>query len=169
MKNIIGLYDPMVGDILIDGKAPSGLDPITAANLDRTILALRDTFGFTFVVVTHELRSIFTIADSVVMLDPVSRSIIAQGNRADLREHSDDPRVRPFKQTSVFETCFDDSVSGLAVGSPVEFRGIPPGDVTEIFSSFAIYESDVPFDERPGQIVVRAKVSSAIENQPRLL
>ncbi len=83
-------------DILMLDEPSAGLDPITAANLDRTILGLRDNLGFTFVVVTHELQSIFTIADRAVMLDPVSRSIIAEGNPKDLRDHSSDPRVRQF-------------------------------------------------------------------------
>jgi phospholipid/cholesterol/gamma-HCH transport system ATP-binding protein len=48
------------------------------------------------VVVTHELTSIFTIADRAVMIDPRSRSIIAEGRPADLRDHSSDPRVRQF-------------------------------------------------------------------------
>lgn len=83
-------------DILLLDEPSAGLDPITAANLDRTILTLRESLGFTFVVVTHELQSIFTIADRAVMLDPVSRSIIAEGKPADLRDHSTDPRVRQF-------------------------------------------------------------------------
>jgi phospholipid/cholesterol/gamma-HCH transport system ATP-binding protein len=83
-------------DILMLDEPSAGLDPITAANLDRTILSLRANLGFTFVVVTHELQSIFTIADRAVMLDPVSRSIIAEGNPRDLRDHSTDPRVRQF-------------------------------------------------------------------------
>lgn len=83
-------------DILMLDEPSAGLDPITAANLDRTILALRDSLGFTFVVVTHELQSIFAIADRAIMLDPHSRSIIAEGRPADLRDHSADPRVRQF-------------------------------------------------------------------------
>ena len=83
-------------DILMLDEPSAGLDPITAANLDRTILSLRRNLGFTFVVVTHELQSIFTIADRAVMLDPVSRSIIAEGRPADLRDHSTDARVRQF-------------------------------------------------------------------------
>jgi len=47
-------------------------------------------------VVTHELNSIFTIADRAVMLDPRSRRIIAEGKPADLRDHSSDSRVRQF-------------------------------------------------------------------------
>ena len=83
-------------DILLLDEPSAGLDPITAANLDRTILSLRESLGFTFIVVTHELSSIFTIADRAVMLDPVSRSIIAEGKPAALRDQSTDPRVRQF-------------------------------------------------------------------------
>jgi len=83
-------------DILLLDEPSAGLDPITAANLDRTVLTLRRSLGFTFVVVTHELQSIFNIADRAIMLDPVSRSIIAEGKPADLRDTSADPRVRQF-------------------------------------------------------------------------
>lgn len=83
-------------DILMLDEPSAGLDPITAANLDRTIRSLRDNLGFTFVVVTHELQSIFAIADRAIMLDPISRSIIAKGRPVDLRDHSTDPRVRQF-------------------------------------------------------------------------
>lgn len=83
-------------DILALDEPSAGLDPITAANLDRTILTLRKGLGFTFVVVTHELQSIFNIADRAVMLDPVSRGIIAEGKPADLRAQSTDARVRQF-------------------------------------------------------------------------
>ncbi len=83
-------------DILMLDEPSAGLDPITAANLDRTILTLRESLGFTFVVVTHELQSIFTIADRAIMLDPVSRSIIAEGKPVELRDGSTDSRVRQF-------------------------------------------------------------------------
>jgi phospholipid/cholesterol/gamma-HCH transport system ATP-binding protein len=83
-------------DILMLDEPSAGLDPITAANLDRTILMLRESLGFTFVVVTHELQSIFNIADRAVMQDPASLSIIAAGKPAELRDRSADPRVRQF-------------------------------------------------------------------------
>ena len=83
-------------DILMLDEPSAGLDPITAANLDRTILSLRKNLGFTFVVVTHELQSIFTVADRAIMLDQVSRSIIARGKPAELRDHATDARVRQF-------------------------------------------------------------------------
>jgi phospholipid/cholesterol/gamma-HCH transport system ATP-binding protein len=83
-------------DILLLDEPSAGLDPVTGANLDRTILSLRRNLGFTFVVVTHELQSIFAIADRAIMLDSVSRSIIAEGPPAELRAHSTDAAVRQF-------------------------------------------------------------------------
>jgi phospholipid/cholesterol/gamma-HCH transport system ATP-binding protein len=84
------------GDILLLDEPSAGLDPITAANLDRTILSLRRNFGVTFVVVTHELQSIFAIADRAIMLDSRSRSIIADDKPVGLRDHSTDARVHQF-------------------------------------------------------------------------
>ena len=83
-------------DILLLDEPSAGLDPITAANLDRTILSLRANLGFTFLVVTHELQSIFAIADRAIMLDPHSRAIIADDAPASLRDHSTDARVHQF-------------------------------------------------------------------------
>jgi phospholipid/cholesterol/gamma-HCH transport system ATP-binding protein len=83
-------------DILLLDEPSAGLDPITAANLDRTILSLRRNLGVTFIVVTHELQSIFAIADRAIMLDPISRAIIANDRPAALRDLSPDLRVRQF-------------------------------------------------------------------------
>lgn len=83
-------------DILLLDEPSAGLDPITAANLDRTILSLRRDLGVTIVVVTHELQSIFTIADRAIMLDPKTRAIIADDAPAMLRDLSSDLRVRQF-------------------------------------------------------------------------
>jgi phospholipid/cholesterol/gamma-HCH transport system ATP-binding protein len=83
-------------DILMLDEPSAGLDPITAANLDQTILSLRDMLGFTFVVVTHELQSIFAIADRALMLDAHARGIVAEGKPAELRDNSADARVRQF-------------------------------------------------------------------------
>ncbi|ANB96812.1 ATP-binding cassette domain-containing protein [Vibrio parahaemolyticus] len=83
-------------DILILDEPSAGLDPITAANLDQTILNLRESLGYTFIIVTHELQSIFSIADRAIMLDPVSKGIIAEGYPKELRDQSMDMRVRQF-------------------------------------------------------------------------
>ncbi len=73
----------------------SGLDPVMSAELDELILTLSKTLGLTVVIVTHELESIFQIAKNVVMLDQVTKSIIAAGNPRELR-NSEDPRVSDF-------------------------------------------------------------------------
>jgi phospholipid/cholesterol/gamma-HCH transport system ATP-binding protein len=83
-------------EILLLDEPSAGLDPITAANLDRTILGLRRNLGVTVVVVTHELESIFAIADRAIMLDPVSRAIIADDKPSTLRDQSSDARVHQF-------------------------------------------------------------------------
>jgi phospholipid/cholesterol/gamma-HCH transport system ATP-binding protein len=83
-------------DILLLDEPSAGLDPVTAARLDQLILSLRRNLGITFVIVTHELESIFTITDRVILLDGPSRSIIAEGNAQQLRARSTDPRVLQF-------------------------------------------------------------------------
>ncbi|MBK1690578.1 ABC transporter ATP-binding protein [Ectothiorhodospira mobilis] len=82
--------------ILFLDEPSAGLDPVTSADLDRLILRLKDILGMTFVVVTHELPSIFTIADRVIMLDRETRGIIARGAPAQLRDHAEHPWVRRF-------------------------------------------------------------------------
>jgi phospholipid/cholesterol/gamma-HCH transport system ATP-binding protein len=83
-------------DIMFLDEPSAGLDPVTSAGLDELILSLRDSLGMTFVVVTHELPSIYTIADRVIMLDKRTRGIIAEGRPNDLKDHSDNPWVRHF-------------------------------------------------------------------------
>jgi phospholipid/cholesterol/gamma-HCH transport system ATP-binding protein len=83
-------------DILLLDEPSAGLDPVTAANLDLTLLFLRENLGVTLIVVTHELESVFAIADRAIMLDPISRAIIADDNPQTLRDRSTDPRVHQF-------------------------------------------------------------------------
>ena len=85
--------DPEV--VFLD-EPSAGLDPITSADLDHLLLRLRDRLQTTFVIVTHELASIFTIADDSVFLDAEARTMTASGDPKWLREHSDVPKVRRF-------------------------------------------------------------------------
>jgi len=85
--------DPQV--LLLD-EPSAGLDPVTSAELDRLILRLRDTHGISFVIVTHELASIYAVADRCIMLDAEARSIIAEGKPVDLRDNSPIEKVRTF-------------------------------------------------------------------------
>jgi len=82
--------------ILFLDEPSAGLDPVTSAGLDLLIKGLSHHFGITFVIVTHELASIYTIADRVIMLDGRTQSIIAEGHPAELRESSTNPWVRRF-------------------------------------------------------------------------
>ena len=83
-------------DVLFFDEPSAGLDPISSRNLDELILQLRDSLGATFVVVTHELQSIFAIADNSVFLDTNTRTMRAQGNPRELLKNSTDPYVREF-------------------------------------------------------------------------
>lgn len=98
MRKRAGLARAMALDpeILFFDEPSAGLDPILSRNLDQLILELRDSLGATIVVVSHELASIFTIADDSLLLDSESKTVRAQGNPKDLRDHSPDPGVRAF-------------------------------------------------------------------------
>jgi len=82
--------------ILFLDEPSAGLDPVTSADLDQLILNLAGTLSSTFVIVSHELPSIFAIADHVIMLDKQTKGIIAEGHPTELRDHSSDERVRRF-------------------------------------------------------------------------
>jgi len=83
-------------DILFFDEPSAGLDPISSRLLDELILELRDSLGSTIVVVTHELPSIFTIANNSIFLDVDTRTMIASGDPKELRDHSKEPKVRQF-------------------------------------------------------------------------
>ncbi len=83
-------------EILFLDEPSAGLDPITSAELDQTIIRLSRTLGVTFVVVTHELPSVYTIADRVIMLDKETKRIIAKGAPEELRDNAESEWVRRF-------------------------------------------------------------------------
>ncbi len=98
MRKRAGLARAMALDpeILFFDEPSAGLDPVTSRRLDDLILQLRDSLGTTVVVVTHELASIFAIADNAIFLDAESRTMIAKGNPHDLLHDPPDPKVRFF-------------------------------------------------------------------------
>ena len=95
MRKRAGLARAMALDpaVLLCDEPTSGLDPITAADMDQLILELRATFDMTIVVVTHDLESLYAIADHVVVLS--AGRMLFEGPLAKLAA-SDDPFIHQF-------------------------------------------------------------------------
>ncbi len=81
-------------EIVYFDEPSSGLDPVSSAMLDDLILQLRDSLGMTIAVVSHDLASIFAIADNAIYLNGEDRTIIARGNPRELVEHGPPEVVR---------------------------------------------------------------------------
>jgi phospholipid/cholesterol/gamma-HCH transport system ATP-binding protein len=98
MRKRVGVARAMAldPDILFFDEPSAGLDPLSARLLDDLILELRESLGTTMVVVTHDLASIFAIADDSVFLDAEAGTILASGSPRALRDHSEIERVRAF-------------------------------------------------------------------------
>ena len=82
--------------ILFFDEPSSGLDPLTSSELDETIRSINSFMGTTVVLITHELRSVYSVADSVILLDPSEKTIIARGRPQELEQDVSDKRVRDF-------------------------------------------------------------------------
>lgn len=95
MRKRAGLARALVldPDCLMCDEPSSGLDPVNAAELDRLLMDLKATFGMTIVVVTHDLESLFSIADHVLMIS--GGRLAYQGPPQGLRE-SEDEFIRHF-------------------------------------------------------------------------
>jgi phospholipid/cholesterol/gamma-HCH transport system ATP-binding protein len=98
MKKRAGLARALALDpsILFLDEPSAGLDPVTSRKLDDLVVQIREMFGTTMVVVSHELASIFSIADRVIMLDRTEQGVIAEGAPRELAATSKDLRVLEF-------------------------------------------------------------------------
>jgi phospholipid/cholesterol/gamma-HCH transport system ATP-binding protein len=82
--------------VLFFDEPSAGLDPVTAAGLDNLIKSINQGMGTTMMIVTHELPSIFNVAQRIILLDKSRKGIIAAGDPWELKEKSTDPLVRNF-------------------------------------------------------------------------
>lgn len=99
MRKRAGLARAMALDppILFLDEPSAGLDPVSSRLLDDLILELRESLGTTFVIVSHELASIFAIANNGIFLDAQSRTATAHGNPSQLvRDANTDPQALRF-------------------------------------------------------------------------
>jgi phospholipid/cholesterol/gamma-HCH transport system ATP-binding protein len=115
MKKRAALARAMALDpsILFFDEPSAGLDPITSAELDELIVQINRSLGTTMIVVSHELPSVFTIGDRVIMLDGKTHRIVAEGDPRELRDHSDDPTVHAFFNRRAERTVAEENVHGV--------------------------------------------------------
>jgi phospholipid/cholesterol/gamma-HCH transport system ATP-binding protein len=104
--------DPLI--VFLD-EPSAGLDPITSASLDQLILSLNRLLGMTFVIVSHELPSIFTIADRVMVIDGAARTMVALDGPESLRDHGPSAWVRDFFNRRVPAQAGADQPAGAAI------------------------------------------------------
>jgi len=98
MKKRAGLARAIALDpsILFFDEPSAGLDPISSKRLDDLILELRDGLGATIVMVTHELPSIFAVADKAIFLDAQTHTALATGNPRELLAMSGNDTLHEF-------------------------------------------------------------------------
>ena len=92
-------------EILFLDEPSAGLDPVTSAGLDQLIINLVKSLNITFVIVTHELPSVYAVADRVIMLDKEAKKIVASGTPQDLRDNTDNHRVWQFFHRQIEKTA----------------------------------------------------------------
>jgi phospholipid/cholesterol/gamma-HCH transport system ATP-binding protein len=85
--------DPQV--LFLD-EPSAGLDPLSSRRLDELVLSLRDGLGITVIIVTHELESLYTIADRMLFLDGELHRPVALGAPAQLARDAEHAKVRDF-------------------------------------------------------------------------
>ena len=83
------------GFLFLD-EPSAGLDPLTSRRLDRLVTDLRDGLGITVVLVTHEIESLYSIADRMLFLDGEAHRPVVLGAPAELAKSAESAKVRDF-------------------------------------------------------------------------
>jgi phospholipid/cholesterol/gamma-HCH transport system ATP-binding protein len=98
MRQRVGLARALALDpqILFLDEPSAGLDPVASKRFDDLVVQLRDGFGVTVVMISHELPSLFGICDDGVFLDAATHTTIGHGSPSVLRDSSDQPTVHAF-------------------------------------------------------------------------
>ena len=98
MRKRAGLARALALDpaVLFLDEPSAGLDPLASRRLDELVLSLRDGLGITVVLVTHELESLYRIADRMLFLDGATRRPAALGVPAELARSAESVKVRAF-------------------------------------------------------------------------
>ena len=115
MKKRVGIARALMNrpDLMLYDEPTSGLDPVVAGVITGLIMQVRNEFGSTAVVVSHDVGSLFSMADRVLMLH--GHEVVMIGTPAEM-EVSDLPTVRQF-------------VSGEAVGPLTDSVGYEVNDI----------------------------------------
>jgi phospholipid/cholesterol/gamma-HCH transport system ATP-binding protein len=98
MKKRAGLARAIAAQppLLFLDEPSAGLDPISSKRLDDLVLEIRERTGAAVVFVSHELPSLFAIADDGIFFDADSKHPIAHGSPSALRDTAEHPTVRAF-------------------------------------------------------------------------
>ncbi len=98
MKKRAGIARALALDpqILFFDEPSAGLDPVNARKLDELISDLKENLGLAFVIVSHELQSIFSVADNAIFLSASSKNIVADGRPSDLLSLNEIPELSEF-------------------------------------------------------------------------
>lgn len=83
-------------DILYFDEPSSGLDPISSGRLDDLILRIRESLGTTIIIVSHDLASIFKVADRAIFLDYRVKTMTALGNPTDMKNNPPNDEIYRF-------------------------------------------------------------------------
>jgi phospholipid/cholesterol/gamma-HCH transport system ATP-binding protein len=124
MKKRAGLARAIATEppLLFLDEPSAGLDPISSKRLDDLVLVIRKRTGAAVVFVSHELPSLFAIADDGIFLDADSKHPIAHGSPTELRDHAQHSTVQAFLRR---EEPPDKALSASSASDPAPHTATP--------------------------------------------